>query len=228
METVVRCRRQGRICLVFACWSAFFSVAAFGQEKDGARSWKPGDIQLEYSRVFVLVDKSGVVGHQHAVEGKLQSGRLSPRREDAGKLVFDMKSFDADGPAARRYLGLEGTTDDATRKKVNENMLGEEILSVQKFPEAKLENAILTATGKKSTTGKSEYLLRGDFTLHRATRPVEIRCEVEEKDGWHHIRGAFKILQSDYGIKPFSKMLGAVGVKDELLIVGDLWMVPSP
>jgi len=37
----------------------------------------------------------------------------------------------------------------------------------------------------------------------------------------------FKIRQTDYGIKPFSRVLGAVGVKDELLISGDLWIMPA-
>ncbi len=35
-----------------------------------------------------------------------------------------MNSFDADTDAARRYLGLEGSTDESTRKQVNANMLG--------------------------------------------------------------------------------------------------------
>ena len=59
------------------------------------------------------------------------------------------------------------------------------------------------------------------------TRCIEILCDLEEKDGWHHVRSGFRILQADYGIKPFSKILGAVGVTDELIIYGDLWLVPE-
>lgn len=188
---------------------------------------KPGSVNLEYSRVYIFVDKSGVVGHQHAVVGKLKSGQLYSPRDEHGSLVFDMKSFDADGLPARQYIGLEGETDEGTRKKVNENMLGPEILSVEKYPEARLENATLKGTGQMSKRQLPEYILEGDFTLHKTTKHIRIKCEVEQKDGWHHVRGAFKILQSDYGIKPFSKMMGAVGVKDELLIIGDLWVVPA-
>jgi polyisoprenoid-binding protein YceI len=99
---------------------------------------------------------------------------------------------------------------------------------VEKFPEARLENAKLTASNQKNQRGLPEYVLEGDFVLHATKRHIQIRCDLEEKDGWHHLRGAFKILQSDYGIKPFSKMMGAVGVKDELIILGDLWVVPIP
>lgn len=188
---------------------------------------QPGDLNLEFSRVYIFVDKTGVVGHQHAVEGKLKGGKLFSNGKKESSLIFDMRSFDADGPNARKYLGLEGTTDDDTRKKVNENMLGKEILSVQQFPEAKLSNASLTKLDKLSKRQLPAYTLEGDFTLQSKSRHISIPCDVEEKDGWYHVRGSFKILQSDYGIKPFSKMMGAVGVKDELIIVGDLWVVPT-
>ena len=106
-------------------------------------------------------------------------------------------------------------------------MLGVEILNVKQFSSAKFERATLQAKKTLSKRQLPEYLLTGDFTLHEKTRPVEILCDLEVKDGWNHFRGGFKILQSNYGIKPFSKMLGAVGVTDELTIYGDLWVVPD-
>ena len=186
-----------------------------------------GQVNTEHSRVYIFVDKTGVVGHQHAIEGRLASGDLFLSGQRNGGLVFNMQSFDADTPRARSYLGLEGTTDEATRKKVNENMLGVEILNVKKFGTAKFENARIQSKKTMSKRQLPEYLLVGDFTLHEKTRHVEILCDLEVKDGWNHIRGGFKIRQSDYGIKPFSKMLGAVGVTDELTIYGNLWAVPE-
>jgi hypothetical protein len=50
---------------------------------------------------------------------------------------------------------------------------------------------------------------------------------LEVKDGWHHLRGKFAIRQTDFGIKPYTKAFGAVGIKDELVIQGDLWVVPT-
>lgn len=79
-----------------------------------------------------------------------------------------------DALAARKYLGLEGATDESTKKKVNDNMLGKEILWVSQYPEAKLEKATLRASGKTTQRGLAEVLLEGDFTLHRTTKPI--RC----------------------------------------------------
>jgi hypothetical protein len=217
---------------VSVAWIVLLVLANRGISQDTATqnsnvAAKPGEVNLQFSRVFIFVDKSGLAGHQHAVEGKLKSGQLFSTSGQKSSLVFDMKSFDADTLTARKYLGLSGETDEATRKKVNDNMLGKEILSVNLFPEARLENATLVSIHKKSKRDLPEYVIEGDFVLHETKKHIQIRCDLEEKDGWHHIRGAFKFLQSDYGIKPFSKMMGAVGVKDELVILGDLWVAPS-
>lgn len=48
--------------------------------------------------------------------------------------------------------------------------------------------------------------------------------EVEHKEQWTHLMGRFKILQTQFGITPFKKALGAVGVTDQLTVWGDLWI----
>jgi len=209
--------------------SIFLAQSAVAQQTTAQQSQpspKPGEANLEYSRVFIFVDRTTSLGHTHGVEGKFKSGRLAISAKEPGSLVFDMKSFVADTETARKVLNVESTIDEATRRKVNENMLGPEILNVNRYPEAKFDNIRVTATGKTSNRKLPEYILEGDFTLQKTTRHLQIRCDLEEKDGWHHIRGSFKILQSDYGIKPYTKMLGAVGIKDELMIMGDIWLVP--
>lgn len=194
-----------------------------GQAKD----YKPGDLNLDFSRVYIFVDKTNNLGHSHGVEGKLKGGHIV---EDGGQgcsLVFDMRSFVADTETARRVFGIDASIDAATVKKVNQNMLGKEILDVQRFPEASLSKASLKKSGKQSARGLPEYQLEGDFTLHGVTHHVVAPCDLEVKDGWHHVRGKFTIRQTDFGIKPYTKAFGAVGIKDELVIQGDLWVVPS-
>ena len=214
------------LLLQIAMVAAFFSLLIAGWA-DAQDRPPAGQVNIEFSRVYIFVDKVGVVGHQHAIEGKLSTGSLFPSGMREGAIAFDMKSFDADTERARTYIGLEGITDEATRKKVNENMLGSEILNVKEYTVAKFERVTIEAKPTFSQRQLPECLLKGDFTLHEKTRPVEILCDLEVKDGWNHLRGAFKILQSDYGIKPFSKMLGTIGVTDPLTIYGDLWIVPE-
>jgi hypothetical protein len=199
-------------------------ATCFGQQKPALQ---PGDINCDYSRVYVFVDRSNSLGHVHGVEGRVKSGHLLLNQNQPGSLVIDVQSFDADTPAGRVAFGLSDDIDQGTRQKVNDNMKGPEVLNVSQFPEAKLSNIKLTATGKMSQRKLQEYIMEGDFTLQQATRKISATCDLEEKNGWSHLRGTFRIKQTDYGIKPFSRVLGAVGVKDELLIYGDLWIMPT-
>jgi polyisoprenoid-binding protein YceI len=173
------------------------------------------------------VDKTGL-GHQHGVEANLLAGRLIlGAQENAGTLVIDMTSFKADTAMARKYVGLSGTTDESTRKKVTDNMLGASVLNATQFPTATYEIASAKATGQTSSQGLPSYELIGQFTLHGVTRPLRIAASVEQARGWLHLRGGFQIKQSDYGITPFSKAFGAIGVADELKIYGDLFVAPT-
>lgn len=221
--------------LGFGFWFSLVSLlllannvnTAYAQEI--ASGIKSGDVELGQSRVYVKVGKVGL-GHEHAASGMIKSGSLRLEQPDAsgsfGTLVFDMTSFEADSDASRAYIGLAGKTDDDTRKKVNENMLGKEVLDVQKYPTATFEAKKVVKLEEKSKRGLPKYKFEGDFTLHGTTRPIEFTADVETVKGWYHLRGGFAILQSNFGMKPYTTMLGAVGVADRLAIYGDLYIAP--
>lgn len=193
-----------------------------------APSFQPADVQIQASRVFVFVEKTGLV-HQHGVEAKLNASTLVlAANENAGQLVFDMTSFDADTPVARKYVGLSGTTDDGTRTAVNKNMKGSAVLNVTQFPTATFDVASAKATGQTSGSGLPVYQLDGQFTLHGTKRPLSIMVEVEQSRGWLYVRDNFTIKQTDFGITRYSKAFGAIGVADELKIYGDLFVAPNP
>ncbi len=185
-----------------------------------------GQVNQQASRVFVFVDKKGI-GHQHGVEGSLSSGSLRLNQaSDAGKLVFDMTSFDADTPRARAHFQLEGKTDDSTRGKVNANMRAY-TLKPDRYPEATFVIKSSLPTDRKTSRGLPVYELMGDFTLCGRTRPLRVMVDAEMAKGWLHIRGSFNIKQTEYGITPYSMALGAIGVADTLKIDGDLFVAPD-
>jgi polyisoprenoid-binding protein YceI len=51
--------------------------------------------------------------------------------------------------------------------------------------------------------------IEGDLTLHGVTKPIS----VEARDDGQHWNAKIVLDQRDYGIKPFSAMLGALKVK---------------
>lgn len=187
----------------------------------GQHVFEPGDVYLAGSRSFIHVYKSGL-GHEHGVEGQLKAGHIDLNAAEPGELVFDMTSFNADTNAARKYVGLEGTTDATTRKQVNANMLGSAVLDVRHYPEARFK--IKSVSQVQGRGGQPQYHLKGTFTLHGVSRDIQVVATTEDKDLWTHLRGRFSIQQTDYGITPFSKAFGAIGVADRLDIYGDLWI----
>ncbi|WP_197168255.1 YceI family protein [Neorhodopirellula pilleata] len=216
------------VATIALAWIIFASIAPVACSQDATTpSYKPGDVQTQASRVYVFVDKTGL-GHQHGVEAKLLSSRLElGADQNAGKLTFDMNSFDADTQAARKYVGLQGTTDEGTRSAVNNNMKGSAILNVAQYPTATFDVASAIATGQTGSDGLPIYELKGNFTLHGTTHPLEFSVEVEQTRGWLHVRGNFVIKQTSFGITPYSKAFGAIGVADSLKIYGDLFVAPT-
>jgi len=183
-----------------------------------------GDVSLQRSRVYIHVGKTGF-GHEHAVEGRLSSGQMHlSGTPQPGMLVFHMPSFEADTPAARRYIGLSGETDAGTRSKVNANLRGSDVLDVQRHPTAAFKITSVTPLAQQSKRGLPQFQFDGQFTLHGQTRPLRFVADVDTQGDWRHIRGGFAINQTDFGMTPYTTALGAIGVADRLTIFGDLWV----
>lgn len=201
--------------------------SSFAQQRTAESEQIEGTVNLKVSRVYTFVDKTGL-GHQHAIEGTLAEGRLSLDQEkDAGRLVFDMTSFDADTQTARNYLGLEGVTSESTRVQVNENMRGRSILNVARHPTATFDIESSLASNDDTAEGHLSYRLIGTFTLCGRSQPLSLDVKVAKARGWLSIRGNFPIKQTSFGITPYSKAFGAIGVADTLQIYGELWVAPT-
>ena len=188
----------------------------------------PGDVDLAASRVYVFVGKTGL-GHNHAVSGLLQAGRIAIGAADqAGMLVFDMRSFVADTAEARKALGLPGETDASTQQQVQTNMAGPDVLDVVRHPTATFQIRSALSSRQQAPGRPPVYELLGGFTLHGVTRDVMIPVEVEQRGEWLRLRGMFVIKQTEFGMKPYKKLGGVVGVADELRITGDILVRAAP
>jgi polyisoprenoid-binding protein YceI len=186
------------------------------------RKVSSGEIETSKSRIYVFVEKTGF-GHQHGVVGRLKGGSVPVAGRRAGQMIFDLKSFAADAADARRYVGLEGEIAAGTQGQITETMAGPAVLDVDRIPTAAFTIASLRPLNTKSAKGKPQYELDGQLTLRGTTRPLKITVERTEEKGMLHLQGSFPLTQSDFGIRPYKKAFGAVGVADELTVYGDIW-----
>jgi hypothetical protein len=226
-------RGARRCLLVLACMSVVNSRSVSAQAQSSEhRPWAGAVSALQVekgsSRVYIKVRASGRMGHEHGVLGRLESGFIDLGRE--GALVFSTRSFSADTPEARLYVGLSGSVSASDRKKTTDNMLGKDVLDVGRFPTATYKITASSPLGGQTAGTPGRYKLDGTFTLHGVGRPLTLCVTVAETGtrGLLRMKGSFALVQSQFGIEPYSTLGGLIAVADKLDVWGDFILKPIP
>ena len=106
-------------------------------------------------------------------------------------------------------------------------MRGPDVLNVGRFSTATFAISSIQPTKQTGRRG-AIYQLNGKFTLHGVTRQIAVTAEAEDVDGKTRLRGSFPLVQTQYGIQPFTKAFGAVGVANQLTVHADLLIAGKP
>jgi polyisoprenoid-binding protein YceI len=171
------------------------------------------------SQLSILVFRGGKfsrLGHNHVMTSQDVSGRVwvHPEFPRSGfELSFPVAQLVVDDAEARRAAGGDFPPDipqsdkDGTRK----NMLKPEVLDGEHYPQVKLQAAKVGGTLQAPQ-------VTARITIKDATREVEVPVQVAIEGAKLSASGEFDILQTEFGIKPFSVALGALEVQDRLHI----------
>ncbi|WP_314178427.1 YceI family protein [Streptomyces winkii] len=81
------------------------------------------------------------------------------------------------------------------------------------------EHPAITFTSTGVAGSPESFTVTGDLTIMGATRPVTLEGRL---DGDGHVRGSATVVQSTWGIKPYSAFAGALRLADEVVIEFDL------
>jgi polyisoprenoid-binding protein YceI len=174
---------------------ALLAAAALGAAPDK----KPVDAAR--SKITLRVYKSGLFSpfaHDHEIEAPIESGEVNDGENPSVEIRVN----------AAKLRVLDPEANDETRAKVQENMLGHEVLDAQRFAEIRFRST------EVKPEGTDHWTVRGDLELHGETRPVTL--DVTRKDGEYHGTAALK--QTQFGITPIKIAGGAVKVKDEVKV----------
>jgi polyisoprenoid-binding protein YceI len=162
------------------------------------------DVDAGRSSITVKVEKTGLFSafaHNHTIHAPIASGKLDTEKRTVVLTLNtkDMKVLD------------EGVKD-SERADIEQTMKSDRVLDVQRFPEIRfVSTSIAPQDGGR-------FQVRGDLTLHGATRPIEFPITFS-KDRY---TGSVKLTQTDFGITPVSIAGGAVKVKDVIEIVFEI------
>jgi len=166
----------------------------------------------EKSSLRIEVGKGGafgfVAGHTHEVEGRIQ-GRVTADARDLSGAEIQLTIRAAD-------LRVSGKGEPpADVPKVQERMLGPDVLDVARFPEITFRSTSVAVGEGRSAA--ADVRVTGELTLHGRTKSIAAPVRVHIDGGSLTASGTLTVKQSDFGIKPVS-VAGVVNVKDALTI----------
>jgi hypothetical protein len=177
------------------------------------------EVSSQSSQLSIFVYRGGKfsrLGHNHVMTSQQVAGRawVHPEFARSGfELSFPVAQLVVDDADARRAAGSDFPPDipqsdkDGTRK----NMLRPEVLDSEHYPEVKLRSAKVAGTLQAPQVTAS-------ITIKDATHDVEVPVKLAIDGAKLTATGEFDVLQTQFGIKPFSVALGALEVQDRLHI----------
>lgn len=174
-------------------------------------------VNPQASTVHILVYRGGTLarlGHNHVLTSKSLSGRVwvNAALEKSGfELSFPVAQLIVDDTEARRAAGSDFPAEipQADRDGTRKNMLKTEVLDAERYPDVTLQSVRVAGTPQAPQ-------ITARIKIRDASRDVPVTAAVKTEGTRLTATGEFDILQTDFGIKPFSAGLGALEVQDRL------------
>jgi polyisoprenoid-binding protein YceI len=143
------------------------------------------------------------MGHDLVLEATKWSGTVNIDADNpaasSAQVTVDVRSLEI----IKATGGVKSLSD---KDKVEIAANQAKTLQSDKYPEITFETTAVT--GEPPTLS-----LLGNLTIHGKTKPISLEVKVTEGASESTLTGSTTVVQSDYGIKPYSKM-GALKVKD--------------
>jgi YceI-like domain len=168
-------------------------------------------------RLFVYRDgPMAALGHNHVIVNRQLSGVVyrAPRMEESQfELAIPSAQFSVDEPELRREAGEDFAKEVPTDARAGtlRNALGPALLDVAAFPNITVRSVRLSGA---PGAWLAELAISVAGHASRVTTPFNETHTADEVAG----SGEFTLRQSQLGLKPFSVMLGALTVRDELRV----------
>jgi polyisoprenoid-binding protein YceI len=187
----------------------------------------PFEILPQSSLLTILVYRAGALasaGHNHVIASHDLSGAIFIPSEilqssfevhiPAATLTVDEAALRAQQSAADFPPDVPEGAKEGTRR----NMLGEALLDAQRNPEIVLRSLQLEPVGSLSTdSGTVQAHVQSTARGQVRTLTVPVHYQ-RSGNGTLEVSSDFPLRQTELGLTPFSAMLGALQVQDEMRV----------
>jgi hypothetical protein len=176
-------------------------------------------VLAQESLIRILVFRGGTIanaGHNHVIASRNPSGTVyvhSEVEKSGFQIVMPVGDLIIDDPQLRAEEGADfaKALPDSARQGTRKNMLGETLLDAGRYPEITLTSVATTGT-REQMQARTRVDVRGES--HEITVPMSVNYEGQRVIA----TGEFPLKQTDLGLTPFSVMLGALQVQDEMKV----------
>lgn len=180
-------------------------------------------IDPQASVLHIFVYRGGTfarLGHNHVMTSRSVNGRVWMRSQlpaSGFELSFPVADLIVDDPDARRAAGTDFPPDlpAADKEGTRKNMLRKEVLDAETYPNVTVKSASVEGSMQAPK-------ITARITIKNASHDVVVPTKIVLNGDRLTASGEFDLLQTDFGMKPFSVALGALEVQDRLHVRFDL------
>ncbi|MFI5400914.1 MAG: YceI family protein [SAR324 cluster bacterium] len=175
-------------------------------------------VDAEASQLRIRVLRAGplsVLAHDHILVAKGLNGRVSFNPDapsaSAGQLGVQVALLEVDDPKERLQEGFVAELTESNRASVRENMLAVGQLNAEAFP--RITVAVDSAEG-----ALPHLRLHARVKIRDREQTIDLPATVSVDGGTLVVSGEAELLQSAFGIQPYSTLFGAIAVQDSIRV----------
>ncbi len=162
-----------------------------------------------HGRLLVKTRRAGLgakMGHDLTIEATRWEGSATVDPDDPANSLVTV-TVDADSLEVREGTGGVKPLTDSDRADI-QRITREKILHTGRYPKIAFRSTRVAGT-------EQSFTIEGDLTIMGVTRPVTVRAAVSDDE---RIHGTATVVQSRWGIKPYSAFLGALRLSDDVTV----------
>ena len=176
-------------------------------------------VVADESQVKILVYRGGKLssaGHNHVVSSHNLSGKVWVHEavsRSGLQIVMPVALLEVDDPKMRSEEGADFASEvpESARQGTRKNMLGPQLLDADRYPGITLTALAITGT-------REQMQVRMRVRIKDQTREITIPVSARHSPGRVEAQGEFALEQTDLGLTPYTVMLGALAVQDEMKV----------
>src|SRR6476620_712212 len=200
--------------------SAGSSTTGAGRDRGRYRMVAAGDYRFgaDTGRLLIRTYRTGLgsrAGHDLTIEVTVWHGTAAVGADAAAPSVA--LRIDADSFEIREGRGGIKPFTDADRADIRKTIRG--LLDPARYPSITFASSGLRGLQR-------DLSVEGGLTIRTATHPVLARGSIDESSGKPQLRATAQVVQSEWGIKPYSAFFGALKLRDTVDIDVDATLVP--